>query len=147
MYEIRIEGDTNDGDYETNVTTIGSLTEVVFMEDQLFEGSPQLRYYEFLTKLSEALSKTVKENPKSWDSHNWCRDEFDERKDYAHRTTINFMESIGFDYDNAPDEDETDELIASVHDELQRYIHAGEYGVHTVQSIKVVPIGEEIVYL
>lgn len=150
MFYIEIKGDENDADYVTNRTIIHSLDSIVASEDALFDGAPQLRYHQFLELLAAALKKTTETNQQKWEKYNWCRDEYDNHEDHAIRTTINFLESMGFNYNEDVDESEyekMEDVITNCHEFLSNYIHAGEYGVHTVVSIEVIPVGEIKKYL
>ena len=149
---MTITGDQNDGDSSSNTTQINDLSDLILTEHELFEGSHQLTYAGFCRYLAEACKKTSNSNEKPWDKHNWCRFEYDDDKDYQHRTTLNFAELIGCQPpdDECDDADvwiKYDETIERITEFLDGYVTSGEIGIHTIESITVTPVGEVIVFM
>ena len=140
-YIVKITGDENDGDYVSKEYEYQGMHNILLKEDELFKGCKQLTVMDFLIHLRNALEKTSRENKKSWDKHNWCRDEHDSDKSYIFDTSYNLATSLNLDEelflsDNDVDTDHFDSCINSVKDFLTEYLWIGEYGVHTITSIQ-----------
>ncbi|CAH1066769.1 Uncharacterised protein [Acinetobacter phage MD-2021a] len=171
MLEVKIIGDGNDADYEYWMHTISSLEETVLYRLNLEHDdlilSISFNWSDLLKHLAYAFKKTSETNPEKWDKHNWYRPEFDDFEEHAMRTCLYFLESIGWselyiepdiieekhhmekiddeEYDRLIEQNEI--LLDQVQDYIQSFLPYGEFGVHTVESIEVIPIGEKVTYL
>ena len=64
MFQITVKADTNDADYITNTHNVNRLDDIYVHENELFEGSKQLGYFDFCELLSKVLrdSKSQQEH-------------------------------------------------------------------------------------
>lgn len=171
MLEVKIIGDGNDADYEYWMHTISSLEETVLYRLNLEHDdlilSISFNWNDLLKHLAYAFKKTSETNPEKSDKANWYRPEFDDFEEHAERTCLHFLESIGWselyikpddieekyhteeiddeEYERMIEQNET--LLDQVRDYIQSFLPYGEFGVHTVESIKVIPIGQKVTYL
>lgn len=171
MLEVKIIGDGNDADYEYWMHTISSLEETVLynlgLESNNNRVTVSFTWDKLLKHLAYSFKKTSETNPEKWDKANWYRPEFDDFEEHAMRTCLHFLESIGWSelyiepddiedkhYIGEIDDEEYDRMIEQneilldqVQDYIQSFLPYGEFGVHTVESIEVIPIGEKVTYL
>lgn len=171
MLEVKIIGDGNDADYEYWMHTISSLEETVLytlgLQRDALHITVSFTWDSLLKHLAYSFKKTSETNPEKWDKHNWYRPEFDDFEEHAMRTCLHFLESIGWselyiepdvieekhhageiddeEYDRLTEQNEI--LLDQVQDYIQSFLPYGEFGVHTVESIEVIPIGEKVTYL
>jgi len=138
MFKIEVKADYNDADYVYNTEEIDSLNDVFLTKNELFEGSEELQWDEFLTLLGEALRECAA--VPNHHRHNWSNDD-DEENILTNYTVRRFAEKIGFtDKNNEDDLENISEVIGDL-------IPYGEYGVHTVVSIRAIPADRIIKYL
>ncbi|QVW53930.1 hypothetical protein TaPaz_149 [Acinetobacter phage TaPaz] len=171
MLEVKIIGDGNDADYEYWMYTISSLEETVLfnlgLESNGNRVTVSFTWDELLKHLAYSFKKTSETNAEKSDKANWYRPEFDDFEEHAERTCLHFLESIGWSelyikpddieekYHMEEIDDEEHErlieqneiLLDQIADYIQSFLPYGEFGVHTVESIEVIPIGEKVTYL
>lgn len=140
LFQITVKADTNDADYITSTHNVDRLDDIYIHENEFFEGSKQLRHFDFCELLSKTLtdSKSQQEHR----GHNWASEYSNETpKRY---TIMKFLEGLGYEY---ADEDAEDDLIDQIDNLICDFLPYGDYGVHTVVSIEAIPVGQVIKYL
>lgn len=140
LFQVIVKADTNDADYITSTHHVDRLDDIYVHENEFFEGSKQLRYFDFCELLSKTLidSKSQPEHR----GHNWAsKYSNDEPKHY---TIMKFLEGLGYEY---ADEDAEDDLIDQIDNCICDFLPYGDHGVHTVVSIEAIPVGQMIKYL
>lgn len=144
LFQITVKADTNDADYITNTHNVDRLDDIYVHENEFFEGSKQLRYFDFCELLSKTLtdSKSQQEHR----GHNWASEySNDTPKRY---TIMKFLEGLGYNpNEDSVDEDWEDQLFNEVENLICDFLPYGDYGVHTVVSIEAIPVGQVIKYL
>ena len=143
LFQITVKADTNDADYITNTHNVNRLDDIYIHENEFFEGSKQLRHFDFCELLSKSLidSKSQQEHR----GHNWASEYSNETpKRY---TIMKFLEGLGYGADVDADEDVEDDLIDQIDNLICDFLPYGDYGVHTVVSIEAIPVGQVIKYL
>lgn len=141
LFQVIVKADTNDADYITSTHHVNRLDDIYIHENEFFEGSKQLRYFDFCELLSKTLidSKSQQEHR----GHNWASEYSNETpKRY---TIVKFLEGLGYDADE--DEDVEDDLIDQIDNLICDFLPYGDHGVHTVVSIEAIPVGQMIKYL
>lgn len=140
LFQVIVKADTNDADYITNTHHVDRLDDIYVYENDFFEGSKQLRYFDFCELLSKTLIDS-KSQPKHR-GHNWASEySNDEPKHY---TIMKFLEGLGYEY---ADEDAEDDLVNLIDNCICDFLPYGDHGVHTVVSIEAIPVGQMIKYL
>lgn len=135
MFKIEIKADYNDADYVYNTEEIDSLNDVFLVKNELFEGSEELNWDEFLKLLGEAFKECAAVHRCNWSN------EDDEENKLTNYTVRRFAEKIGFtDKNNEAD-------LVRVSGVIYDLIPYGEYGVHTVVSIRAIPVNQIIEYI
>ena len=141
-HECIIRGDTNDGDYiDTSFTFFPGEDPVLFEADKFFPGHPAVGKIEFLNALGTSLLF-----PRE-DYHNWSRTEYDNRN--AANITISHVFSMLFNVDLNSEEFQSkfdddfskyEDIFDTAYEEIGDLLPYGEFGIHTIESIKVRPI-------
>lgn len=141
LFQVTVKADTNDADYITSTHHVDRLDDIHVHENEIFEGSKQLRYFDFCELLSKSLidSKSQPEHR----GHNWASEYSNDKP--KHYTIMKFLEGLGYDAD--ADEDVEDDLINQIDNLICDFLPYGDQGVHTVISIEAIPIGQVIKYL
>lgn len=144
MFQVIVKADTNDADYITSTHYVDRLDDIYVHENEFFEGSKQLRYFDFCELLSKVL-RDSKSQPKHR-GHNWASEcSNDEPKHY---TIMKFLEGLGYEYaDEYADVDAEYDLIDQIDNCICDFLPYGQHGVHTVVSIEAIPVGQVIKYL
>lgn len=146
-----ITGDTCDADYIDReiLFTPGLLSEqpIAIKADTFYQGQRAIKSMELLDALIEAI-KMPRQN-----RHNWSRYEYDGTS--AKNETCEWIFKILFDVDvwaeednplGDPDdvefdpEDSLEKMSEIIQDHLLPY---GEFGIHTIESVKFVPVTAE----
>ena len=146
---IEIYGDTNDGDYISQKHTC-KLSDMLFEDNFLINKkvgdgeldeylkSEELPYGDFAFCLGEALCQITT-------SHNWARCSDFDKQAQAYPTIEKFLK-LAFDIDLVKLEDETeldfDCVREHMYEELSDLLPYGEFGIHTIDSIKIYPVTE-----
>ncbi|ADJ19424.1 hypothetical protein Acj133p109 [Acinetobacter phage 133] len=142
-HECIIRGDTNDGDYIDTSFTFNphEPDPILFEENKFFDGHPSVGTMEFLNTLGTTLLF-----PRE-DYHNWSRQEYDNRK--ASNETITHVFSMLFGVDLNSEEFQSkfdddfskyEDIFDTAYEEISELLPFGEFGIHTIDSIKVRPI-------
>ena len=148
---IEISADTNDADYIDRRITV-NLNDVVLPVNFLLDNVSK-EFHEYLETRSityaELLcffSNTLCQIPTH---HNWYREDYDEMS--AAIPTVNLFLKLAFGLDLDQLEDRHDVDLTEVSEFMIEWFYKnlipfGEFGVHTIDSIKTYPAGEVDVF-
>lgn len=150
-WTLEIKGDTNDADYIESRHMFND-NDLIFSKDFLLEGvesrfikgllsTPDMTYKEFATYLGQTLMQLNTH-------HNWARSEYDNQRE-AYPTIEKFLNiAFGINLTQLEEEHPIDllEIRENLYEIFSDIFPYGEFGIHTIHTIKIYPSPVETIY-